>query len=153
MKKGLLVPIDGSQNAIEALRLAIDLAKALDENIVALNIQPSFHTAHTKMFFAENDIHAYQEQLFHAAVASAEVLLKQSGIVYVTKLRIGDAKEQICSEAKGDTCKDESSSCTGMRMIIMGSRGMSPIVGSVLGSVSYGVLNGAPCPVTIVPHI
>ena len=36
-------------------------------------------------------------------------------------------------------------------MIVMGSRGMNPIMGGVLGSVSYGVINSALCPVTIVP--
>lgn len=151
MKKGLLVPIDGSQNAIEALRLAIELTKALDEKIIVLNVQPSFHTIHTKMFFDEQDIREYQEQLFQTAVAPAEELLKQSGVQYMTKLRIGNAKDQIWLEAKG-AGGDENCSNMGIRMIIMGSRGMNPIMGGVLGSVSYGVVNGATCPVTIVPH-
>jgi nucleotide-binding universal stress UspA family protein len=35
-------------------------------------------------------------------------------------------------------------------LIVMGSRGLSPIDGVVMGSVSERVLRGAPCPVTIV---
>lgn len=152
MKKDILVPFDGSQNAIEALNWAIVLATALDEKITVLNVQPSFHTVHTKMFFGEQHIREYQEQLFHAAVAPAEELLKATSVRYSIKLRIGDAKEQICAEAKGN-CEEEHCVNSGSRMIIMGSRGMNPIMGGVLGSVSYGVVNGAPCPVTIVPHV
>ena len=38
-----------------------------------------------------------------------------------------------------------------IEMIVMGSRGLGPIR-SVLGGVSYGVIQAAICPVTIIPH-
>lgn len=151
MRKGLLVPYDGSKNATEALRLAIVLAKALGEKILVLNVQPSFHTAHTKMFFSEENIREYQQQLFREVTAPAAAILKDAGVEFEIKLRIGDAKEQICLEATGESCAQHACSSTGIRMIIMGSRGMNPILGGVMGSVSYGLVNAAPCPVTIVP--
>ena len=152
MKKDLLVPFDGSKNAIEALHLAVSLAKALQEKIIVLNVQSSFHTAHTKMFFKEATIRDYQEQLFQETIVSAKKILDDSGVEYEIKLRIGDAKDQICQEAGiDDTIPEGSCSPNGVRMIIMGSRGMNPMLGGVLGSVSYGVVNVAQCPVTIVP--
>ncbi len=151
MKKDILVPFDGSANALEALRLAIGLAKPLQEKVIVLNVQPTFHTAHTKLFFSEATIRSYQEQLFQETMPPAKQLLEESGVEYELKLRIGDAKEQVCAEAMasggGNAC-----STTGVRLIVMGSRGMNPIVGGVLGSVSYGVVNAAACPVTIVPY-
>ncbi|WP_094605318.1 hypothetical protein SPSIL_002830 [Sporomusa silvacetica DSM 10669] len=153
MKKYILVPFDGSKNAIEALHWAVTMAKALQEKIIVLNVQSSFHTAHTKIFFNENTIRDYQQQLFQEIIVSAKKVLEDSGVAYELKLRIGDAKDQICQEAGiDDTIEAGSCSPNGVRMIIMGSRGMNPMLGGVLGSVSYGVVNVAQCPVTIVPY-
>ncbi len=154
MKKDILVPFDGSHNALEALRLAANLAKLLQEKLIVLNVQPSFRTAHTKVFFGEATIRDYQQHLFEEVIVSAKSILEQAGVEYELKLRIGDAKDQICQEAGIRDSVPEGESCLpdGVRMIIMGSRGMNPMLGGVLGSVSYGVLNVAQCPVTIVPY-
>lgn len=151
MKKDILVPFDGSKNAIEALQLAVTLAKLLQEKLIILNVQPSFHSVHTKMFFQQNVIRSYQEQLFEETVAPAKKILEDAGLEYELKLKIGDAKEQICQEAIAGNTVQPGCAITGVRMIIMGSRGMNPVLGGVLGSVSYGVVNAAACPVTIVP--
>ena len=152
MKQDILVPFDGSANATEALRVAIDMAKAFNEKIVLLNVQQSFETPHTKRFFSQTQIDDYRAQMAGEALQSGEEMLKKSGVEFMAKTRIGDAREQICQEATADStegavCKDH-----GMRLIVMGSRGLNALLGSVLGSVSTGVLNHAPCPVTIVPY-
>ena len=38
MKRNILVPFDGSDNALAALRLAITLAKPLQEKVIVLNV-------------------------------------------------------------------------------------------------------------------
>lgn len=152
MKKGIVVPFDGSANAIEAVRAAIDLAKAFGENIILLNVQPSFKTVHTKMFFSNAQIQEYQNDLYQEVIKSAVVILKEAGVEFTTKLRVGDAKAQIILEASGSSVDAEACSEDGARFIVMGSRGMNAVLGSVLGSVSYGVLHQAVCPVVIVPH-
>ena len=151
MKKNILVPFDGSENATEALHLAINMAKLMQEKVIVLNIQPSFHSVHTKLFFSQNVIREYQEQLFREIVEPVEEILRNAGVEYELKLRIGDAKDQICLEATGNNPEQDGCAITGVRMIVMGSRGMNPVIGGVLGSVSYGVVNAAPCPITIVP--
>lgn len=152
MKQGILVPFDGSTNALEALYLAITMAKALDEGIILLNVQPSFYTVHTKMFFNQQVIREYQEHLFSMTVEKGKKILEESDVQYTVKMRIGDAKEQICLEANADNPDGKACANDGARWIVMGSRGMNPVVGVMLGSVSYGVLNAARCPVTIVPY-
>ena len=152
MKQDILVPFDGSANAEEALRVAIDMAKAFNEKIVLLNIQPSFETPHTKKFFNLEQIHEFRLQTAAETIQPAENILKQAGVKYTTKMRVGDPREQICLEARADSeegavCKDR-----GVRLIVMGSRGLNALFGSILGSVSTGVLHHAPCPVTIVPY-
>lgn len=151
MRKGILVPFDGSENALEALRTAITMAKALGEKIILLNVQPSFQTAHTKMFFSLQVLQEYQEQMFAIVGEKGKQLLDEAKVDYEIKMRIGDPKQQICLEANADHPGKNACANFGVRWIVMGSRGMNPVVGGVLGSVSYGVINMAPCPVTIVP--
>lgn len=145
MKKNILVPFDGSTNAMDALRQAIPLAKAAGEKIILLNVQPTFQTAHTKIFFGEKDIHEYQEQLCREAVAPAVKVLKESGVPFETRLKAGVPKDIILKEAA-------AGGEDGVRLIVMGSRGVNPIVGGFLGTTSYGVLQEAACPVMIVPY-
>ena len=59
MKKDILVPFDGSPHATEALQMAIDMAKAFNETIVLLNVQPSYETPHTKEFFSRTQINDF----------------------------------------------------------------------------------------------
>lgn len=150
MRRGILVPFDGSDNAVAALRTAITLAEALAENIVLLNVQPSFQTLHTKMFFNRRVIRGYQEQLFAKAVAEGKRLLDEAGVRYTVKMRVGDEREQICLEADDSDQDEDAFAGCGVRWIVMGARGQR-IAGKALGSVSYGVVKAAPCPVMIVP--
>lgn len=143
MKKNILVPFDGSTNAIDALKQAISLAKAFGEQVILLNVQPTFHTAHTKIFFNAKDIHEYQIQLCKETANPAIEILKESGVSFEVRLRIGVPKDVILQEAAGGE---------GVRIIVMGSRGLNPIIGAFLGTTSYGVLQEAPCPVLIVPY-
>ena len=152
MKQDILVPFDGSANATEALRMAIDMAKAFNEKIVLLNVQPSYETPHTKRYFSEKQIHDYRVQMADEALQPGEDILKQSGVAFVTKKRVGDPRELICQEARVDGAEGAECKDHGIRLIVMGSRGLNAVLGTVLGSVSMGVLHNAPCPVMIVPY-
>jgi len=152
MKQGILVPFDGSANAKEALHVAIEMAKGFKDKIILLNVQHSYETLHTKMFFDKTQIHDYQAQQFDEIMKPAVDILKQSGVEYSVKMRIGDPRDQIIREAQNDSEQGKACMLIGMRLIVMGSRGMNPVLGSVLGSVSVAILHGAPCPVVIVPY-
>ncbi|MDU4959391.1 MAG: universal stress protein [Sporomusaceae bacterium] len=152
MKKGILVPVDGSKNALEALRVAIGLAKALQENLIVLNVQPNFQTPNVRRFFRDEDVQQYQEQMYREVMEPVRRQLDEAGVEYRLKMLIGKAKDEILFQADPFAAEQEACTTTGVRMIVMGSRGMGPIAGGILGSVSYGVLQAAPCPVTIVPY-
>jgi nucleotide-binding universal stress UspA family protein len=151
MKQDILVPFDGSACATEALRVAIDMAKVFNEKIVLLNVQWSYETAHTKEFFSQKQIDDYRIQMGNEAMQPGKDILQQSGVGFITKILVGDPREQICKEALAGSAEGTAHKDLGMRLIVMGSRGLNAFLGSVLGSVSMGVLHNAPCPVTIVP--
>ncbi|WP_041709422.1 universal stress protein [Advenella kashmirensis] len=147
MSKTILVPIDGSKNASKALDWAISLAKMAGMKLLAVNVQPSFHTVHAKALFNHEDIEQYQQQLFNEVTEPARATLQQSDAQHEVKLLIGDAKNCIVQEIT-----DRQNSNSPVAMIVMGSRGTNPLFSGLLGSVSYAVIHSAICPVTIIPH-
>lgn len=143
----VLVAIDGSKNSLEALRWAIKIIAGSDKSeIVMVNAQPSFQTVHSKRLFSQSDIREYQELLFEESVAEATKILESQSIPYSLELLVGDPKQCIIDRVLESQKTDDP-----IDMIIMGSRGLGPIR-SVLGGVSYGVIQAAICPVTIIPQ-
>lgn len=141
MRKNILVPFDGSDSAQEALRQAIEMAVKFQESIILIHVIPNFSTLHSKTFFTDTDIQNYQQTLYEEAIAPGLRILEEAGVPFETKLIIGVPKEEICKEAQNRQ----------VRYILIGSRGYSSFVGSVLGSISQGVLHLADCPVMVVP--
>src|SRR5699024_9305371 len=136
----VLVAIDGSKNSLEALRWAIKIIAGSDKSeIVMVNAQPSFQTVHSKRLFSQSDIREYQELLFEESVAEAKKILDAQSIPYTLELLVGDPKQCIVDRVLESQKTDEP-----IEMIVMGSRGLGPIR-SVLGGVSYGVIQAAIC--------
>lgn len=136
----ILIPIDGSETSLKALRFAISLAQRTNDPLVLINVQQNLRTPNIQRFFSPQEIRSYQEELSQEAFDEAINILESLKIPYEKKLRIGHPAQEICNEA---TALNAS-------QIIMGSRGAGAIQGKLLGSVSYGVIHEAPCPVTIV---
>ncbi|WP_062351324.1 universal stress protein [Bacillus kwashiorkori] len=140
MAKKIIVPIDNSIHSHRAFQFAVNLAQCLKGEIILLNVQPNIATTNVKRFISQDEIDAYLQELGTEIIDNAIQTVKPT--VPIEKvIRIGVPKVEICKEAK-----EANAYC-----IVMGSRGMGPIKGAVIGSVSYGVLHFAPCPVTIVP--
>lgn len=142
MEERILVAIDGSNNSIDALEEAVRLAGVLQSRIILVNVQPSFYAIHKKLFIKEKHLKEYQQELFLDATWSAVQFLDAKNIHYELILRVGDPVQQICDVAEE----------LNVRYIIMGSRGMGLIRGTVLGAVSNGVLHESLIPILIIPH-
>lgn len=119
----IIVPVDGSKIAQNALEFAITMAKAYGDQIRLLNIQPNLK------ILGENTI---KETIS---------IVEQAGIPYSSIIRIGTPAIEIITEAKE---KD-------VRCIVMGSRGTNASSSQKLGSVSQATLTMAPCPIMFIP--
>jgi nucleotide-binding universal stress UspA family protein len=141
MEEHILVAVDGSEHALEAVKEAVKLARAMHCKLTVVNVQLSFKTIHTKLYIKEDVIRDYQRELFENATKTAVEYLQSQGVDYELKMLVGDPVQQISKAAK----ELEAS------YIVMGSRGMGLVKGAVLGSVSNGIIYEAKVPVLIIP--
>lgn len=136
----LLVPFDGSQSALRALQHAIALAKegyASDLEVLHIGepMPLGVHGVLTQEEIRQREA-AEADRIFQPA----RVLLNDAGVTYQCRSRIGSAANEISKHA-------QECACSG---IVMGSRGMSPLLGIMVGSVTTRVIALAEVPVTVV---
>ncbi|MDT8992470.1 universal stress protein [Curvibacter sp. APW13] len=137
----ILLPVDGSELSLAAVRFAIDLAtKGLQVEAVLANVQEASNlyellVAHDPEVLdrvaAEAGVHTLQ---------AARALLDAQGLAYEMEVARGDPAHTLVEIAERFGCD----------MIAMGARGNSALRSAMLGSVSNEVLHASAVPVVIV---
>ncbi len=147
MRKKILVPIDGSEQAFKAIDVAAELAYNGNAEVVLLNVIGREQIPETIRRFAKvenmDDPPEWQyEQLIAAGVLKAgqQRALSKGIQIIDTRVRHGNPVKAIV-EAATDTPID---------MIVMGNRGLGSVKGLAFGSVSQKVSQLAPCSVITV---
>lgn len=137
----LLVPTDGSEGALRAASFAGRLAAATGAKIVLLHVVHAGSTAQTIGLAAQT------KQEFQGTIRSmSEATLEKTRAAISEEIEIeeigefGEPAAEIISAARS----------RGADLVVMGSRGLSPLREMLLGSVSEKVVRRAPCPVTVV---
>jgi nucleotide-binding universal stress UspA family protein len=133
---------DGSEHADRALDYATRLAAAGHSQVHAVHIVETIvggRVGGQRAFLNEDQIDAKIK-------AQAERLSTDHGIqatVHMTPSGIGNIADRIA----------EIAAVNGADLIVVGTRGHSPIGGLVLGSVTQRLLHVASCPVLAVPPV
>lgn len=146
MFKKILVPVDGSKGALEALDVAVGLQKLTDAEIqiVCVYKHHSLFEASLSMV-RPDDIQIPDESLSEYATGVVEHAKKHAGEQGATKVR-GFVRGGRPSREIVKCAKDYD-----FDLIVMGSRGTTGDVdGMILGSVSNRVAGRAHCPVLVV---
>lgn len=137
----ILVATDGSEQALAAARVAIELASATGRRLL-------FVTAWKELrgdlgvpiaVIVQDFVEAERDWARDTAAAGA-ALAQEAGVEAETAIRHGDAGREVCEAARE----------RGVDMVVMGSHGFGAVSAAVLGSVSAYVLRHAPCPVLVV---
>ena len=140
--KEIVVPVDGSKNALRAARFAITLADALDADLRFLYVFPAASVELVGMAGMS------REDIEHASGASGQrvfdELRKEMGNDMPRNPQFqtvfGDPAEEIITfTEKADGA-----------LVVIGRRGLSRMKTLLLGSVSDKVMRHASCPVTII---
>jgi len=136
----ILVPVDGSRNALGAVRHAIAEQRrdpALELHL--LNVQPRL-SRHAARFVARADRERWLHDRADAAMAGAVALLTDAGVAHHTHRAIGMRAEEICRAARR----------LGVARIVMGTARKNSLTRMIEDSVTHRVLETTPVPVEVV---
>ena len=141
MFKKIIVPTDASEYSRRALKMAIELARSVQAEVVLLHVSytPQAYWGYTISY----GITVTQEQLDQNGELALDATLNgidSEQVVIHKRVESGHPVTIIVDQIKKDN----------IDLVIMGSHGYGAIAGSVLGSVSQRVLQRASCPVLII---
>ncbi|MEI2416114.1 universal stress protein [Orrella sp. JC864] len=137
----LLVPVDGSENALRAVDFVIQQARqAPDTELHVLNVQPPIISGAVKQFVDKATIDQYYQAEARDALKAALERLDQAKVPYTRAERVGPVAETIAKYVQ-----DED-----IGHVVMGTRGLSAMSGFWLGSVTTKTLHLIQVPVTLI---
>lgn len=141
MGKVFLIPVDGSRASMMAAEFGLTIVNESDQ-IVLMNVQKPLYDGLNKLGdFSEEQLDRFYRESGEEILNKAQQVVSESKISIQKIIRIGLPSLEITKAAKE----------LSVHSIIMGSKGMGASVNNALGSVTYGVIHLAPCPITIVP--
>lgn len=137
----ILIPIDGSTQALEAVRFAVQLlTTGLKGEAVLANVQESANLYELLVAHDPEVIDRVAAEAGLHLLSPAQALLDAASISYECEVARGDPAHTLVEIAERFGCD----------MIVMGARGASALRSAMLGSVSNEVLHASTVPVTIV---
>lgn len=136
----ILVPVDGSDEALRALKHAVGMARMIGEaEIHLVNVQPPI-SGTVGTFVGNENVTRFHQEEGDNALASARNLLESEGFPVHDAVRIGNTSQSIADHARELACDQ----------IVMGTRGLGRIGSIVLGSVATQVVHLTEVPITLV---
>lgn len=138
----LLVPVDGSENSLRALRHAISRAKtngAISIHLVSAHEEPIVF-GEVAVYVSKEKIDELQRKQSESVLEAAARELTAAGVPHTKEILVGPIAQTIARRA-------DELGCDG---IVMGTRGMSAMGGLLLGSVAMKVVHATKVPVTLV---
>ena len=158
MFESILVPVDGSEYAQKALKVASQLATPSQAVIYVLHVPElppatdplGIAVGAPSMDFTNAEVEAAGQKLVeniqeaekagHGLIDRIKSAVGLTHVELKSIVRMGNPAEVIIEEAKSN----------GVEVIVMGSRGMSNLKSLAVGSVSHKVMHTAPCTVITV---
>ncbi|OYT90287.1 MAG: universal stress protein UspA [Burkholderiales bacterium PBB3] len=137
----LLIPVDGSELSLEAVRFAVRVLLAgLHGEVVLANVQEPANLYELIVAHDPDVIDQVSADAGLHALQGARELLDAAEVAYECEVAKGDPAHTIIDISERFACD----------LIVMGARGTSALRSAMLGSVSNEVLHASAVPVMIV---
>jgi nucleotide-binding universal stress UspA family protein len=137
----ILLPVDGSELSLEAVRFAVRLLKdGLSGTAVLANVQEPANLYELLVAHDPEVIDRVSAEAGLHALVSAQAVLDGAGVDYECEVAKGDPAHTIIDISERFGCD----------LIVMGARGASALRSAMMGSVSNEVLHASGVPVMIV---
>ncbi len=133
----ILVAVDGSPGSRAAVSEGVDLARATGADVIFLGVRHRISVLRGRPFYQRklSGQLARLRPALDAAIEEAE----RAGVEAESEILEGDVVEEILRAALYREAD----------LIVVGSRGLGPVAGAVLGSVSKALVELAPMPVLV----
>lgn len=139
----LLIPVDGSAPALDAVRHALRLRReGLDASFVLATVQEPTYLYERVLAPDADVLERVTGAVGARALAGAEALCDAAGAPYEKEIGSGEPVAVLIDMAERHGCD----------AIVLGARGLGALRSALMGSVSQGVLHAARVPVTVVKH-
>ncbi|MDP3251571.1 MAG: universal stress protein [Hydrogenophaga sp.] len=139
----ILVPVDGSERALDAVRHALRLKReGLNATFVLATVQEPTYLYELMLAPDADVLERVSGAVGSRALEGAEALFNAAGVSFEREIGSGDPAQTLVELAERLACD----------AIILGSRGLGTLRGALFGSVSQAVLHAAKVPVTIIRH-
>ena len=135
----ILVPIDGSENSLDALRHVLRTNPADALQVLVLNVQPIL-TRRISRFVSAAERDAWRQERADAATRKAREELQRHRVPYAVKVALGSRVEAISQAARDESCTK----------IVMGTARKNSLTRLVENSVTARLLEDSPVPVEVV---
>ncbi len=137
----ILLPVDGSEHSLDAVRHVIELSRhGLDVSVVLINVQEPTYLYEMVLAPSADVLERVTGAAGNHSLADAEDLLRQADVPFEKELLSGEPGPTILEAGERYDCD----------VVVMGARGRGALRSALLGSVSQKVLRGSPVPVTVV---
>lgn len=137
----ILIPVDGSENGLCAVKHAVALSAQMKQSpeLLLLNVQWNVAAGNVKLFINQETINDYYREQGAAALEKARAILDEAHLAYQYHISIGRPAEAIVQYAEEQKVDH----------IIIGAQGEESLAKLLLGSVTSKVAQMAKIPVTI----
>lgn len=138
----ILIPIDGSENALRALRQVVDSRDWYREQpeLHLLNVQLPVASGAVKMFISAEQLRDYYEDEGQKVLQAARAVIQPTGLPFHARVAVGDIAATLVQYGRDNGCG----------MIVMGTRGMGALGNMLLGSVATKVIHLTSLPVMLI---
>ena len=138
----ILIPVDGSDNALRAVDYVVKNIAMLKEmpQLLLLNVQWNVAAGNVKLFINQDTINDYYREQGMNALQAARAMLDAAALPYHYHISVGTPAEAIAQYA------DEQA----VDQIVMGRQGQGGLQTLLLGSVVRKVLHLTGHPVLLV---
>ena len=137
----ILVPVDGSELSLEALRHALALIKeGLRADLVLANVQAPASLYEIVVTRDPALIHDASAGAGAHLLEPAQALCRAAGVAFECEVVSGDPVPALCDLAEEYGCA----------AIVVGAHGKGALASALRGSVSHDLAHASPVPVTIV---
>lgn len=137
----ILLPVDGSSAALNAVRHALDLQReGLRASFVLATVQEPTYVIEMMLAPGADVLERVTGAVGARALKSAEALFEAAGVAFEREIASGEPSPTLLDIAQRYGCD----------AIVMGARGRGALTSALLGSVSLAVLQASRLPVTIV---